>query len=138
MLSSSPTGLLHWIHHGLRFGLVGVINTVVGYAVIYAAMLGLGWSAVASNVAGYAVGLCCSFLLNRRFTFASRARMLPEAMRFLFVFAVAWLLNLGVLLASMHWLAVPAVWAQLVAGAFYTCAFFLLSKLFVFRNARSD
>lgn len=133
--SSSKAGLFHWINHGLRFGLVGLVNTVVGYAVIYAAMLGLGWSALASNAAGYAVGLCCSFLLNRRFTFASQGRAVPEALRFLQVFLLAWLLNLGVLMASIKWFAIAPVWAQLIAGGFYTLAFFVLSKLFVFKNA---
>lgn len=120
------------LRQGIRFGAVGVVNTVVGYSVIFAAMLGLGWSPLASNVAGYAIGLCCSFLLNRRFTFASRARLGPEAGRFVAAFAIAWLLNVVMLLAAIHYLGIPETWAQVLAGVVYTLAFFVLSKLFVF------
>lgn len=120
----------------LRFGAVGVINTLVGYAVIYACMLGLGISPLASNVAGYAVGLCCSFLLNRRLTFRSEGHATREALRFLLAFAIAYAVNLAVLLASIELLGVPPVWAQLVSGVAYTGVFFLLSKRYVFAAAK--
>ena len=46
----------------LKFGLVGVANTVLGLAVILAAMSLLGLSPLLSNVVGYAAGLCLSRL----------------------------------------------------------------------------
>lgn len=119
----------------LAFGMVGVINTLVGYSVIYACMLGLGMGAVASNVAGYAVGLCCSFVLNRRLTFRSGGSAQGEVVRFLATFVIAYLVNLGVLLLSIDHVGVPAVYAQVIAGVAYTGVFFVLSKWFVFRAA---
>lgn len=136
-LADPSTGLrARWAPHlrqALSFGAVGVVNTLVGYAVIYACMLGLGLSPLASNVAGYAVGLCCSFLLNRRLTFRSAGSARREALRFLLAFAVAYACNVAVLLASIDLLGIPPVWAQLVAGVAYTAVFFVLSKLYVFR-----
>lgn len=131
-VATSITGLNLLLGQALRFAAVGVLNTLVGYAVIYLCMLGFGWTPVASNVAGYAVGLCCSFLLNRRLTFRSQGAAHRDALRFLVAFAIAYLLNLAVLLASIHLFAVPPVWAQLIAGVAYTSVFFVLSKLYVF------
>ena len=115
------------------FGMVGVINTLVGYAVIYTCMLALGMGAVASNVAGYAVGLCCSFVLNRRLTFRSGGSARAEVLRFLATFLVAYAINLLILLLCIDRLGVPPVYAQVVAGVGYTAVFFVLSKWFVFR-----
>ena len=124
------------LRQAASFGAVGVINTLVGYAVIYACMLGLGMSPLSSNVAGYALGLCCSFLLNRRLTFRSQGRAHREALRFLLAFAVAYACNVAVLLASIELIGIDPVWAQLVAGVAYTGVFFVLSKLYVFRGER--
>ena len=41
----------------LKFAMVGVLNTTLGYAVIFACMYVLGIDAVVSNVIGYAFGL---------------------------------------------------------------------------------
>lgn len=122
----------------LAFGLVGVVNTLVGYAVIYTCMLALGMGAVASNVAGYAVGLCCSFVLNRRLTFRSGGSARAELLRFLATFLVAYAINLLILLLCIERLGVPPVYAQVVAGVGYTAVFFVLSKWFVFRPRPRD
>ena len=122
------------VQQAARFGAVGVVNTLVGYGVIYLCMLGLGLSPVVSNVAGYAIGLCCSFMLNRRLTFRSRGSARREAARFLLAFAAAYACNLLVLMFAMRELGVHPVWAQLVAGVAYTAVFFLLSKFFVFND----
>lgn len=116
----------------LTFGVVGVINTLVGYGVIYLCMLVLDMGAVASNVAGYAVGLVCSFVLNRRLTFRSGGSQKRELARFLLAFLIAYLFNLAILLLTIEWLGAPAVYAQVVAGAGYTAVLYLLSKRFVF------
>jgi putative flippase GtrA len=39
----------------LRFGAVGIVNTLVGAGTIVVAKLGLGFGDVAANAAGYAV-----------------------------------------------------------------------------------
>jgi putative flippase GtrA len=126
-------GLRRSVREMFAFGMVGVINTLVGYAVIYTCMLALGMGAVASNVAGYAVGLCCSFVLNRRLTFRSDGSARAEVLRFIATFLVAYTINLLILLLCIERLGVPPVYAQVVAGVGYTAVFFVLSKWFVFR-----
>lgn len=116
----------------LRFAAVGVANTVVGYAVIFACMYLFEFSAVASNVIGYSVGLVVSYLLNRDFTFKSVAARAPELLRFVSIFLVAYLANLGVLMLLIRQLNVHEGMAQILAGMAYFALFYLLSKYYVF------
>lgn len=53
----------------LRYGIVGVVNTVVSMVIILTLHKGLGLGLVLSNAIGYTIGLVQSFFLNRRWTF---------------------------------------------------------------------
>lgn len=122
----------------LRFATVGVLNTLLGYAVIFLCMYVLGLGAVTSNVAGYAVGLLVSFVLNRTFTFRSTSAALPEALRFLVIFVLAYLANLGVLVVLTRQLHVHEGLSQVLAGAVYFMLSFALSRYYVFKISRGD
>lgn len=122
--------------HFLRFASVGVINTLLGYAVIFFCMYALHMGEVASNVIGYGFGLITSYLLNRNFTFRSKAAALPEAIRFVVIFALAYLANLGVLLLLVRQLQWHAGLSQIAAGLVYFALSFLLSKYYVFGPSR--
>jgi putative flippase GtrA len=122
----------------LRFATVGVLNTLLGYAVIFLCMYVLGQGAVTSNVIGYAVGLLVSFVLNRIFTFRSTSAALPEALRFLAIFVLAYLANLGVLMILIGQLHVHEGLSQVLAGVVYFVLSFALSKYYVFKISHSD
>jgi len=115
-----------------RFVLVGALNTLLGYAVIFGCMYVAGLGPEISNVLGYAVGLLTSYVLNRTFTFGSRARVGREAFRFVTVFLAAYALNFAVLLILVRVAGMHAGASQLLAGVFYLGAFYLLSRHFVF------
>lgn len=117
----------------LRFVLVGVVNTGLGYAVIFACMYLLNWGPVASNMAGYAVGLVASYLLNRTFTFRSAARPVQEILRFVGIFLLAYLANLATLVVLVRYIGLHEGAAQIVAGVVYFCLSFVLNKFYVFR-----
>lgn len=53
---------------GLRFGLVGILNSLVDL-VVYAGLTLLGVATVPANLVSTTAGTVCSFLLNRGFTF---------------------------------------------------------------------
>src|SRR5580700_2240950 len=79
----------------IRYLAVGVANTMIGLSTIYLCMAVLRTSDVISNLVGYAVGITCSFILNRRWTFQTRDAIAPQLARFLLVLAVAYIINLG-------------------------------------------
>src|SRR5262245_52937717 len=55
-----------------RFGLVGAANTLIGLGIIAFLDLGLHLRPAIANAAGYAVGICLSFVLSREFVFRSQ------------------------------------------------------------------
>jgi putative flippase GtrA len=121
----------------LKFALVGVLNTGVGYAVIFGCMYVLGLGAVLSNVLGYAVGLVVSYSLNRSFTFRSSGARRAEMIRFVAIFLLAYLANLGVLVLLIRRFAWHEGLAQVVAGVVYFGLSFVLNKYYVFAGERA-
>jgi putative flippase GtrA len=121
----------------VRFLLVGIFNTVFGFAVIFACMYLAKLGPLLSNVIGYGCGLVTSYALNKWFTFRSTARGAAEPLRFLLVFGISYLLNLAALLVLVRHLAVHEGLAQLVAGVVYVSASYLLNRYFVFRQAHA-
>jgi putative flippase GtrA len=113
------------------FGLVGLVNTAVGYGTIIA-LMAMNLGPVVANAGGYALGLFVSYLLNSRITFSHSAGASDwsSLLRFLISFALAWLLNLIVLTFALGYF-VPAI-AQGLAMVSYTLVFFVLSRSFVF------
>ena len=115
-----------------RYAVAGLINSVVSISAIYVCMF-LGVSALASNVAGYAVGLLISFSLSKVFVFESRRRTGPELRRFMLSFLLSFLLNLVVLGALTESARVSAFVAQLAAISVYVLMMFSLSRWVVFK-----
>lgn len=116
----------------ITFALVGVVNTVLCLAVIWGAGR-LGAGPYVANAIGYAVGLTNSFVLNRTFTFRQAPARPGMPFRFLIAFAVAYVVNLGVLTVGLGIDPDHAFLWQLPAMVAYTLTFFALSKWFVFR-----
>lgn len=116
----------------LRFLLVGVSNTAVGYGCILVAMAVFGLDVAAANAAGYAVGIVWSFALNRRWTFRDAGGW-GSFLRFLLVTAVAYGLNLLVVLVFADGLGAPPWLAQLAGIPPYTLCSFVGMRLFAFR-----
>lgn len=116
----------------LRFGVVGLVNTALGYAVILTG-LALGWGDIASNAAGYAAGLLAGFALNRRWTFRNGAgSRMSEGRRYVLVFLIAYCANLAVLALARSLGFVESPLAQLAGLCTYSALFYLGSSRYVF------
>jgi putative flippase GtrA len=116
--------------------LVGLVNSAVGLAVIFAALT-LGLGDLAANAAGYAVGLALSFFLNGRWTFRQRHLGAAQLWRFGLVTAVAYLANVLALLAARDVWRLDHRLAQLCAMAAYTLVGFVGARAFAFRTRQS-
>lgn len=115
---------------------MGLVNTAVGLGIIWCG-LRAGLGDYSANALGYAVGLACSYLLNRRFTFAAsdgaHSRQMP---RFLAAGGISYLANLGVLTAGLRLGLQGSILLQFAAMCTYTLVFFCLSRLFVFAEGK--
>jgi putative flippase GtrA len=118
----------------IRFALVGLANTAVGYLVIMLLHYGFGVEPVPANVGGYLIGALLSYTLNKKFTFAS-ARPHAEALpRFGLAVVGCFLLNLMVLNLCLTVFLLPVALAQALAVCAYTIAFYFASRFLVFRS----
>lgn len=117
----------------IRFILVGIVNSGLGYAIIFACMYLAKLSPELSNVIGYMIGLFLSYLLHRGFTFGSKQNPRAEFVRFVFVFLVAYLANLATLIILVRVVDIHAGLSQVIAGAVYVGTSYLLNRIYVFR-----
>ena len=61
------------VRQAIKYGIVGVSNTLITALVIWVMMKGLHCSDVLSNVVGYIAGVVNSFIWNKQWTFQSQA-----------------------------------------------------------------
>lgn len=120
----------------IKYGLVGISNTLITAAVIWLMMKIAGCSDVLSNITGYAAGVLNSFVLNKQWTFKSAAGWAGSAIRFGLVFGICYLLQLGLLLYLNKTLTIDPYYNQLIAMVFYTLINFLMNKYYTFKERK--
>ncbi|MDL2244001.1 GtrA family protein [Parabacteroides sp. OttesenSCG-928-J18] len=122
------------IKQALKYGVVGVSNTLITAVVIWVMMKVFGISDVVSNITGYVAGVLNSFILNKQWTFRSTQGWLVSAVRFGAVFGVCYLLQLGLLLYLNRTLTIDPYYNQLIAMVFYTVINFIMNKYITFKS----
>ena len=80
----------------LRFLIVGVVNTLVGMAIMFGLYNLAGASYWVSSAANYVLTSILSFFLNKYFTFRNRERSWSQVLRFAVSIAVCYLLAYGI------------------------------------------
>jgi putative flippase GtrA len=105
-------------------------------AVIYSLKWRLHWGDASANLVGYLVCIFLGFVLNGRWTFGRSTLKTGHLLGYLLVVAVAYLMNLCVVLISIRVFDVPGDYAQLVGVPVFTLTSFLLNKRFVFSDKR--
>ena len=80
----------------LRFLIVGVVNTLVGMAIMFGLYNLAGASYWVSSAANYVLTSILSFFLNKYFTFRNRERSWSQVLRFAVNIAVCYLLAYGI------------------------------------------
>lgn len=121
------------LKQAIRYGVVGVSNTLITAVVIWVMMKMAGCSDVLSNITGYAAGVLNSFVLNKKWTFKSTIGWTRGAVRFGVVFGICYLMQLGLLLYLNKHLTIDSYYNQLLAMAFYTVINFVMNKYYTFK-----
>lgn len=78
-----------------KFILVGIVNTVVGTAVMFIAYNVFHLSYWVSSAANYVVGSVCSYFLNKYFTFQNREKSPVILLKFVANITVCYLIAYG-------------------------------------------
>ena len=87
----------------LKFLFVGVINTLVGSAIMFGLYNLAGASYWLSSAANYVFTSILSFFLNKYFTFRSQGHSLREVLRFALNIAVCYIVAYGVAKPLVLW-----------------------------------
>jgi putative flippase GtrA len=122
------------IRQAVRFGAVGLINTIVGLTAIYSVLFFFGAGPVIANVIGYSIGLILSFFLNRNWTFDQADTGHTKLPAFLLVAGLSYLCNLGVVAAGSYVFGLSPYLVQLFGLPTYTMVMFLGCRIFVFTS----
>lgn len=117
----------------IRFLIVGVANTLVGLSVIYAAKYFFHAGDVVANAIGYGIGICVSFFLNSRWTFAYEGAVLPAVAKFILGTAVAYGANLLTVVVAIDYFGLNSYLAQAMGMPVYTVTAYVASRYIVFR-----
>ena len=80
----------------VKFIIVGIVNTAVGYTVMFVLYNAFHVGYWVSSAANYIVGSVCSFFLNKYFTFRSKHLNVKEALRFVLCIAFCYAVAYGI------------------------------------------
>ena len=136
----------------VKFAIVGVLNTLVDFAVFQTLNLTLGW-VYAAQVLGYTFGVINSYLWNSNWTFRKeRTKSFREMSLFLLVNILSLCVSLGVMWLCREVLGVTNAWAagwmpaslsgfikgdtiaKLIATCFSIVVNYVGNRLFVFNG----
>ena len=129
-----------------RFVIVGIMNTLIGTAVMFMCydLFHLGyWLSSAMN---YIVGSIFSYFANKYFTFQSKKKSGAEVVRFVINILICYLISYSVakplVSAGLKEIGLPVSVLEQISMLFGMCIFvvpnYLGQKFFVFREKRKD
>ena len=118
----------------LRYATVGAISNVTGY-LIYIALNLVGCGPKLAMTLTYGVGVLQTFLFNRRWSFQFSGTTAPALVRYIFVYAVGYLINFLALMLLVDKLGFPHVVVQGLMILIIATMLFLAQKYWVFRRA---
>lgn len=131
-----------------RFLIVGCINTLVGYGVMFGLynLAGLHrWGDLGfwlSSAANYVIGSIVSYFLNKHFTFRNTEKDSKVVGRFILNITVCYLLAYGLAKPVVTWLLSNTGWSQQIQGnlamlggsALFVMLNYLGQRFFAFRK----
>ena len=95
----------------VRFGIVGVMATIIQYGIYYLFNAVVGWGATTSLTIGYIISFVFNFFLSNYFTFKTRPTV-KKGIGFMASHGINYLLQI-VFLNLYMWIGVPETWAPI-------------------------
>ncbi len=117
----------------VKFGIVGVSNTLLAFAIYTVLLKGFGVWYLAASAIGFVVGAVNGFLLNRRWTFSGHVGDALTPVRWAVVQGCGLALNLGLLYLFVDGAGVEKLLGQAFATAIVTVITFLVNRAWTFR-----
>lgn len=87
----------------LKFMLVGVVNTIVGTAIMFVLYNVFHQSYWISSASNYVVGSILSYFLNKYFTFENKKKSWRQVLKFILNISVCYLAAYGIAKPAVTW-----------------------------------
>lgn len=126
-------GRAHWFSQFWRYAVVGVVSNAVLFG-LYIALTAFGLQPLVAMSLMYGLGVLQTFVLNRRWSFASRAAAPRAFARYVMAYAFGYVFNVSVLGLLHHYAGWPHQWVQGFAIVATAVLLFLLQRHWVFRD----
>jgi putative flippase GtrA len=130
-------GRTHVFVQFVKFGIVGISNTLITFAVYTLLLKGFGVWYLAASAIGFVVGATNGFLLNRRWTFAGHVGDSLTPVRWAVVQSGGLAINEVLLYVFVHDAGVDKLLAQAFATVVVTVSTFFVNRAWTFRPAES-
>jgi putative flippase GtrA len=117
----------------VKFGIVGISNTLLTFIVYTLLLKGLGVWYLAASAIGFVVGAVNGFLWNRRWTFRGHVGDALTPVRWGIVQGCGLVLNLGLLYLFVHDAGLDKLLGQACATAIVTVLTFMANRAWTFR-----
>ncbi len=117
----------------LKFGIVGISNTLLTFIVYTVLLKGFGVWYLAASAIGFTVGAINGFLLNRRWTFRDHVGDAFTPVRWAIVQGSGLALNEGLLYLFVDGADLDKLLAQACATAIVTVLTFFVNRAWTFR-----
>lgn len=128
----------------VKFMIVGVINTLLGTAVMFVAYNFLHLSYWISSAANYIIGSICSYFLNKYFTFQNKEKSPVIILKFILNITVCYLIAYGGAKQLILWMLsdFSKKWQDNIAMVCGMGLFVILNyfgqRFFAFKSAKSN
>lgn len=124
----------------LKFMVVGVVNTVVGTAVMFVMYNVFHQSYWISSASNYVVGSILSYFLNKYFTFESKKKSLNQVLKFVLNISLCYLVAYGIAKPAVTWMlqgqqgALRDNLAMVVGMVLFTLLNYIGQRAYVFKT----
>lgn len=113
---------------------VGVLATLVHYAVLVGFVEAARWPPVPATLAGYVVGGVVAYTLNRRHTFASARAHAEAGWRFAVAASAGFCVTFGLMSLFVEVWRAPYLLAQIVTSIIAMFMTFAINRAWTFRT----
>ena len=118
----------------IRFVVVGIINTMIGYTLIMLFFHILHFTYGVSYFLSYIITFLISFFLNRKFVFASKNDKFYEFMKFILSFLISYVISYVFLYILVEYKLLNENIAFFGGMVVYSTIFYLLNKHMTFKK----
>ena len=137
-LEMSKKVAIHTLCQFFKFGIVGVSNTVLSYAV-YAVCVLLGFHYLLANGLGFAVGITNAFYWSNKYVFAEEACQIRSMAQTFLKLCLAYsstgiFLNSCLLYLLVEWYGISSLTSQLICLTVSVPINFVINKFWTYKT----